>query len=269
MSSKIIYRGKAKIYVDDYVLKKKNNDIKYLYDYLESRNFFNYPNLLDEDNDYYKFEYMKNSREANIEEVLKIMGILHNKTFFYKEISEEKINDIYYKILENINYVFNFYEETINEIDKHEYFSPNEYLIARNISSFYQSLDKSKSYLNKWKNEVLKKKQIRLSLIHNNINNSNVLVNDSINLISFDNYREDMPILDCIKYYKNQNYDINIIRKIEVYFKEFELLEEEKYLLYSIILIPRIIRLNGEEIDKTIYNRELINNNYELLKIIV
>ena len=61
MSSRISFKGKVKIINEDYVLKEKNRDIKYLYDYLSSRDFYGYPDLIDESVDSYKFKYIKNN----------------------------------------------------------------------------------------------------------------------------------------------------------------------------------------------------------------
>ena len=60
--SKITIAGKSKI-IDtkegSYILKPKNKDIKNLYTYLNSRNFDSYPKLVDEIDDFYVYERLK------------------------------------------------------------------------------------------------------------------------------------------------------------------------------------------------------------------
>lgn len=268
MSSRISFKGKAKIVNEEYVLKEKNRDIKYLYDYLSSRDFYGYPDLIDESIDSYKFKYIKNNNNTKIEDVLLIMASLHSKTSYYKKIDDKLRNDIYKKIKDNILYTEKYYLDLTGRIEEKDYYSPSEYLLLRNISIIFSLLKYSLETLEKWFKYSKDKEETRIVLVHNNIKKEHVLTNSESYLISFDNYIKDSAIIDIYKFYRNENYDINILRKLDVYESVFKLNEEENLLLNVFISLPIKLSLKESELSNLKHLRNHINNIYEIDKII-
>ena len=144
----------------NYVLKKhqKNN----IYDYLNSRNFNYYPKILGIENDYEISEYISEINmpsEQKITDMIDLVALLHNKTTFFKEVDEEVYKKIYEDINNNIDYLNNYYEDTISIIETRVYMSPSEYLLARNISKILSSLNFCKHEIDNWYNLVKNKRK--------------------------------------------------------------------------------------------------------------
>lgn len=85
-----------------FAIKKRNNDIRNLYNYLLSRNFDYFPKLIDDTRDELNvYEYvesisMPNDQKAN--DLIKLIALLHNKTSYNKEVSSDTYKKIYEKI---------------------------------------------------------------------------------------------------------------------------------------------------------------------------
>ena len=102
---KITISGKSKI-VDtedgSFVIKKKNKDIRALYNYLNSRSFTSYPELVDELDDEYVYKVVSEPEipiEQKSLDMAKALANLHTKTAFFKDISTDKIKEIYENII--------------------------------------------------------------------------------------------------------------------------------------------------------------------------
>ena len=156
------------------VLKKKDNNINLTntFNYLESRSFDNYPKRVFENNNYDVYEYINGYNEPDEQKILDLINlltILHYKTTFYKEVDIDYFKEIYESTINKIDYIYNYYTDIISLIETSIYMSPVEYLIARNISKIYESLNYSKENINKWYELVKNKRRIRVVNIHNNL----------------------------------------------------------------------------------------------------
>ena len=58
-----------------YILKRKNNNIKDIYNYLNSRSFDYYPKLINENNNYNMFEYIEDYKEPYEQKTLDMMSL--------------------------------------------------------------------------------------------------------------------------------------------------------------------------------------------------
>lgn len=246
-----------------YVIKKQQNDLYTLYNYLDSRGFNNHPridyNFHNQENIY---EYVENTYlpdEQRLEELAKVVASLHNKTVFFKTISDDNLKEIYDIILENIDYMVLSYEGMFLNACKKEFQSPSEYLFCRNYYQIKRALDYAKSNLDKWYSGI-NTKQFRVSIIHNNLKLDHFIYNPDLSiLISWDNYRVDSPLIDIVNLYKNDfdKYDWHSFFKI--YFNQFELLESEKELLFVMLAIPFLHEESNEsEFIKTQHMYQLI-----------
>ena len=235
----------------DFIIKPKNKDINELYTYLTNRGFINYPKIIDSSRDEVNvFEYVEDiklPKEQKCDDLIEIIASLHNKTSYFKEVSEDRFKSIYEDVLSNINYLSNYYN-TLYEIGFNEvYASPSNYIFMRNYYKLNSALEYAKSELENWYSLVTNETKIRVCLIHNNLE-LNHLLNDK--LISWDNYMIDTPVIDIVKLYKKEWKNINFSEILERYMYKFPLLEYEKKLLFILISMPPDIKKSDNEFEK-------------------
>lgn len=235
----------------DFIIKPKNKDINELYTYLTNRGFINYPKIIDSSRDEVNvFEYVEDvklPKEQKCDDLIEIIASLHNKTSYFKEVSEDRFKSIYEDVLSNINYLSNYYN-TLYEIGFNEvYASPSNYIFMRNYYKLNSALEYAKSELENWYSLVTSETKIRVCLIHNNLE-LNHLLNDK--LISWDNYMIDTPVIDIVKLYKKEWKNINFSEILERYMYKFPLLEYEKKLLFILIYMPPEIKKSDNEFEK-------------------
>ena len=235
----------------NFIIKPKNKDINELYTYLTNRGFMNYPKIIDSSRDEVNvFEYVEDiklPKEQKCDDLIEIIASLHNKTSYFKEVSEDKFKSIYEDIKSNISYLSNYYN-TLYEIGFNEvYASPSNYIFMRNYYKLNSALEYAKSELENWYSLVTSETKIRVCLIHNNLE-LNHLLNDK--LISWDNYMIDTPVIDIVKLYKNEWKNINFSEILERYIYKFPLLDYEKKLLFILISLPPQIKKSNNEFEK-------------------
>lgn len=235
----------------DFIIKPKNKDINELYTYLTNRGFMNYPKIIDSSRDEVNvFEYVEDiklPKEQKCDDLIEIIASLHNKTSYFKEVSEDKFKSIYEDIKSNISYLSNYYN-TLYEIGFNEvYESPSNYIFMRNYFKINAALEYANSELDNWYSLVTNETKIRVCLIHNNLELNHLLNNK---LISWDNYMIDTPVIDIVKLYKNEWKNINFSEILERYIYKFSLLDYEKKLLFILISMPPQIKKSNNEFEK-------------------
>lgn len=226
------------------IIKKENN--KKIYEYLNSRSFTYYP-VTNYSNEYIIMDYIdevKMPNEQKLSDMIKLVALLHNKTTYYKEVNEDYYKKIYEDILNKINYLDSYYHDTINLIDSKIYMSPSEYLLANGISKIFNSLNFCHHELEEWYELVKAKKNERYVVVHNNLELDHFLCNDSPYLISWSKAKCDIPVFDFYKLYKKHalEYDFNSLLKL--YEKDYPLLKDERKLLFVLISIPYVDKIN-------------------------
>lgn len=235
----------------DFIIKPKNKDINELYTYLTNRGFMNYPKIIDSSRDEVNvFEYVEDiklPKEQKCDDLIEIIASLHNKTSYFKEVSEDKFKSIYEDIKSNISYLSNYYN-TLYEIGFNEvYESPSNYIFMRNYFKINAALEYANSELDNWYSLVTSETKIRVCLIHNNLELNHLLNNK---LISWDNYMIDTPVIDIVKLYKKEWKNIDFSEILERYMYKFPLLEYEKKLLFILISMPPQIKKSDNEFEK-------------------
>lgn len=235
----------------DFIIKPKNKDINELYTYLTNRGFMNYPKIIDSSRDEVNvFEYVEDiklPKEQKCDDLIEIIASLHNKTSYFKEVSEDKFKSIYEDIKSNISYLSNYYN-TLYEIGFNEvYASPSNYIFMRNYFKINAALEYANSELDNWYSLVTNETKIRVCLIHNNLELNHLLNNK---LISWDNYMIDTPVIDIVKLYKKEWKNINFSEILERYIYKFTLLDYEKKLLFILISLPPQIKKSNNEFEK-------------------
>ena len=235
-----------------YLVKEKSNqDIRKIYDYLNSRGFDNFPNLIDDNRtELNVYEYLEDTNtpiEQKGLDMIDVVSSLHKKTAYYKSVSEDRYKEIYEDVLNNINYLKQYYEKLFDRIDEENYMSPSHYLLIRNASKILSSLEFSKKELDDWYEIVKKKNKQRVCLIHNNLTTDHFIKKDKGYLVSWENSKIDTPVLDLVSFYKHDYFNIDFETILEKYLKQNKLDEEEKKLFFIIIAIVDKIDIDDNE----------------------
>ena len=234
----------------NFVVKDKSNNLKELYTYLESRSFNYFPKLIDNSRkDVNVFEYIEGTdmpSEQKAQDLIDLVSLLHNKTSYFKEVSEDVYKEIYENIISNINYLNEYYNNMYDIYFLEEFMSPDKYLIMRNMYKIFASLGFCENELNLWYDLVKEEKKQRVSIIHNNLETNHFIKGEKDYLISWDYARVDSPILDLINFYKKEyfNYDFSVLLK--EYLNKYSLNDAELKLFFIIISLPPKIELKED-----------------------
>ncbi len=236
----------------DFVVKEKSDkSLKDLYAYLNSRNFHNFPNLIDESrNDVNVFEYVESvgmPKEQKALDLIDVLSNLHNKTTFYKTVTKDDFKEIYDKIKGNILYLQTYYNSLYDNIKKEVFMSPSDYSFIRSSYKIFAALDFSLSELDAWYNLVNEETKKRVSLIHNKVCLDHFIKSSDDYLISWEDYRIDSPVMDLVTFYRNNYFDIQFDVVIKRYFEKVGLSEDEKKLFFILISIPKKIEISPSE----------------------
>ncbi len=259
-----------------YVIKEKREDLdENIYKYLESRNFNYYPKIISDEEDRYQVsEYVEEiemPEDQKMLDMIELISLLHYKTTHYKEVDEDDYKKIYEDIMNNVDYLRSYYIDVISVIETKVYMSPAEYLLARNISKIFASIEFCRGELEKWYALVKDKRKQRLVVLHNNLELNHFIRNNNSYLISWDKSKIDIPIFDLYKLYKKHALDFDFEVIFRTYEKNYPLLEEERKLLFILITLPDKIEFNdsvyemckkiSKQID-TIYKTEILLSPY-------
>lgn len=269
---KIKVKGKATIVETDdasYVIKKQNNFETY--NYLNSRNFDNYPKIINKDNEEYEVSvYLKDydlPSEQKMLDLVDTVALLHYKTTYYREVDEADYKQIYEDLNNNLEYLYSYYNDYIAIIESKIFMSPSEYLLARNISLIYRTLNNCKKKLEVWYKEIPENKE-RVVLLHNNLHLDHFVENDDKYLVSWSKAKIGNPIFDLYKLYNNHVNDFDFKDILERYEQTYPLLKEEKDLLKILIQMPQKIDFNKEEYEMCFEIGNEINRLYKTEKLI-
>lgn len=237
----------------DFVIKEKNNEksMRELYAYLMSRNFTNFPKLVDEArNDVNVYEYLESVTmpiEQKALDMIDLISQLHNKTTFYKTVTEDTFKEIYDAIKSNIVYLKGYYNTTYEEIKKEIYMSPSHYLFIRNAYKIFASLDFCENELEEWFSLVKNQNKKRVCLIHNHLSLEHFLKKDKEYLISWEQARIDTPVMDLVSFYQQEYFSVNFDILFSRYFEKVKLNTDEKKLLFLLISLPKKIVFSDNE----------------------
>lgn len=269
----ISYKRIKSVYVinNKYVIKLNTNNYD-IYRYLISKDFLYFPKNFNNINDNYDmFLYIDNIKVNNselINDYIKIISILHFKTSYKREIDLDEIKEKYENLNKKILSLKNYYQELNDKIDHEIFFSPSEYLLIRNISLIYSILDNLIILLDKLYKKIKGEKSFRISLLHNNVSLSHLIIGDNKYLISWDKSYFDNPIYEIESIYRKYYKIIELNDLIEIYELNNRLTMEEKCLLLVNLSIPKRIELtNNTYSDTKIINNEInyLKKVYELL----
>ena len=238
----------------DFIIKEKNKDINELYSYLISRGFDSFPRLVDASRrDVYVYEYIediKMPKEQKCDDLIDTIASLHNKTSYFKEVSEDNYKAIYEDIKSNISYLKNYYDTLYEMGFRQVYMSPSTYEFMRNFHKIMASLNFCETELDNWYETIKGETKTRVAVVHNNLNLNHFLERDKNYLISWDNYMIDTPVIDLVHLYKNEYQNMNFENSLERYMYKFPLLESEQKLLFILLALPPEVKKEENEFAK-------------------
>jgi uncharacterized protein YerC len=254
-----------------FVVKENKNNLKELFSYLSSRGFDNYPqiinNLRDDSLLYEYIDDIETPKEQKSIDLISLVSNLHHKTNYYKEVSEDKYQEIFDNIDSNIEYLNDYYNDLFSSYFKGIYHSPSQILFLNNFFQVQNALNFCKNELKEWFELVKKETRQRVAVIHNNLSLSHLIKNNQDYLISWDNYKVDTPVLDIVNFYKNNFYDLDFKSIIDTYFDHFPLNESEKKLFFILINLPPKIEFKANEFNNTKNLREKLDYIFKTEKL--
>lgn len=271
--NKITIKNNTRIIDDKIVLKKKkNNDLNNVYKYLKSRSFDYFPEPITIDNLYEVYPFLEDTYEPSEQkatDIMHLLGLLHSKTTFYREIDIDKNKEIYENISDELEYLNNFYNDLITMIEKEVYMSPSRYLIARNINIIFGSIYYAKHNLEEWYKKIDNNKNERVVNIHNNISLDHYIKNEKPYLISWNKSKIDSPIYDLLSFYKNHYLDFDFDDLFHFYESGYPLKEDERLLLFTYMAIPYKIEIISDEYEMCIKINKMIEYLYKTSNLIM
>ena len=256
MINKITIKNSVRIIDNKYVIKNKKNNVSNTYNYLMARSFDYFPEIIKEDDKmiYYKYiDDIDEPKEQKIIDLIILLSLLHSKTTFYREVDLDYYKYIYESVNNDIDSVYNYYNNLMDNIENEIYMSPANYLIARNISVIYNSIMYARENIKKWYELIDDKRKVRLVTIHNNLSLDHYIKNDKPYLISWDKSKIDMPIYDLILLYKRNYLDFEFNDIFKLYLSKYPLNQEEMVLFLAIIAIPDKIRYMGSQNQRPLF----------------
>lgn len=232
-----------------YVLKKHNKDLEETFSYLYTRSYDFFPRYKNI-GDYDLYEYIDNNPLPKYDsslEMINLISLLHNKTTVYERIDIDDYKKIYEEVKSKVVSLISYYNEINDLIDNEIFMSPSNYLLVRNISKVYATLDFCNKGIDNWYDLVKENKKDRKTITHNNLKLDNLLLSSKAYLISWDKVRLDFPINDLYNFYNN-NSDVEFSYLYNLYEKKYPLHEDERLLLFVLISIPDRIDFTNDEL---------------------
>ena len=225
-----------------FVIKRRDKSLDEVYRYLKSRSFDYFPEVVYQTDNYDVYRYVDDTeipKEEKGDDIIKLVTLLHSKTTFYKEIDDDSYKELYENIIEQLDYLMNYYNDIAEIIEREEYMSPSHYYFIRNISKVFAALSYCRYHNDKWYEMIEQKKRIRVVQLHNNLNLDHYLVEGNRPyLISWRLSKRDMPIYDMIKLYKQYYKELDFCELLRNYEMHYPMLPEEKELFFVLISIP-------------------------------
>ena len=268
---KVTVKGKTKIFntsSGNYVIKEKcEKNIKELYKYLSSRSFDYYPKLIEDNRtDVNVFEYIEDTSiddEQKLLDLINVISLLHNKTSYYKEVTNDKIKSIYEELLGRVLFIEEYFNKIIYDIEDNIFISPSGNLLLNNSSKIFESLTFLKNEIEEWYKISIDTNKSRVSLIHNNLELEHYIKNKDDYLISWDHYKIDSPILDIVRLYKSVYLNMNFSEALNLYMENFTLTDSEKKLLFIMLVLPDEINLTKDELKNVSIVRKYLDYIYK------
>lgn len=248
----------------DYVIKLNPKiDYRKLYNYLYSRSFTYIPSLsVDSRDDMVVLGYQEDLNidlNQKILDMIEVVGLLHSKTSYYKDVTLDRYKEIYQNIKDNLLFMDDYYDKYFNLFLESYYNSPSEYLLLRSYSVINGAIKYSLDNLDSWYNIVSTKGRERICLVHNNLKLEHFIKNQESYLVSWDHYTYDTLVLDLFGLYRNEWENVSFKEVIDAYNSINSMLEEEMLLFKVLISMPFKVIFDSNEYELCRNLRRLVS----------
>lgn len=248
--------GKKVIETDDgkFFMVPRGNREK-IFHYLETKKFpFFLPIIFFYRNVYEVYRYMDDDIDINDKAInlVHILSLLHIKTTTYQEVVLDNVKKLYEDILNQLDSLFQFYQELVQNVESHIYMSPDEYLFIRNSSLFFQNLEQSRQYLEKWYQIKKNATRERLVFLHGSPSLDTFIDGDNPCFLDWDFSRKGYVIYDFLYFYKKNYLMLEMQSLFQIYQSKYSFSEEELYLFYSLILLDEKIQFSSNHYENTV-----------------
>lgn len=272
------YTIKGKTYIlncekESIIIKPKSDKLINTHEYLSSRGFNNFVKIKDMSRDkYYIYPFVYENMvpyEQKGNDMAKTVALLHAKTSYFKDIDQSSLDNIYVDIDNNIEYAKNYYSDMYDQIFVKEYYNPFEIVFMDIYSKINNACIFCKNELENWYNETSGNKSKRVAMIHNNLKLEHFLKGEDDYLISFDNAKFDTPVLDLVKFYKNEYDKLDFKEVFKTYLYHYDLKEEEYKLFFILISIPDVITIKNDskaDLSKIVNLKNYLNITEDLIR---
>lgn len=235
-----------------FVVKPKGEgNVKELFNYLSSRNFGCFPNLVDDSrSDIDIYEFIEDSKYPKDQKAFDMIGTvidLHSKTSYNKEVREDKYKEIYDTIKGNLAFYKDKYTSMVNAFEEEIFMSPSHYLFIRNSAKLFSEIAFCEDKLDEWYNLVKDKRETRVSVVHNNLSLDHFLKGAKSALISWNKAGIDSPVLDFYNFYSKDALEVEFGTILKEYLRKMDLSEDEQSLLFILLCMPKDIELQSSE----------------------
>ena len=257
--------------IDDEYVEKEEKDLIELYNYLKSRDFNYFPNIVERNDKITRYEFIEDysiSDDQKALDLIDTLALLHNKTSFNKEVSIDKNKEIYEQLKGYRKYLNQKYETTLEEIEYIEYPSPSNQLFLQNYSKLYACLEFIDKEIDEWYRLIENDNKERVSMTHGNPGLDHIIKNDRTYLISWNNAKIESPIIDLVTLYHNVWNRVEFSSLLNRYLERCELSNNELKLLLINLSFPINIDDKDTELENTIEMDKFINYLYKTEKLI-
>lgn len=254
------------------VVKPKEKDLRSIYQYLQSRSFTAYPDLLEDNRDgVHVFPYIEEApipKEQKAQDMMASIAQLHQKTTYYKPVSQDTYQEIYEAVASNILFLKNYYDGLFDIYFSEVYTSPSHYFLMRNCSKILASLGFAQSELEQWFELVKNEKKQRVCFIHNNLSLEHYFKADQDYFISWEKSKIDSPVLDLVTFYQKEFFDLDFETLFQKYQESFPWNEGEKKLFFILISLPQKVPFTDDEFFNCRKLRECLDYLYKTEELI-
>ncbi len=250
-------RGKKVIETEHgkFFLVPRSGDKKKVFHYLEMKKFpFFLPMERIYKDSYEVYRYHDDSIDACDKSIdlVHLLSLLHIKTTVYQEVSLDKVKGIYETIRDKLDSLFSFYQRLEDTIESHIYMAPSEYLFIRNISLFYQNLEKSRKYLELWYQHKKKKSKERVVFLHGSPCLDTFIDTNNACFMDWEYSRRDYVIYDFLYFYKKDFLTLEMQSLFQIYQSKYPFSDDEMYLFFCLILLDEEIIFSSNYYENTI-----------------
>lgn len=192
------------------------------------------------------------AKDLRLKYYLESLALLHNESSYTTKVNQGYFIDS----IEELENLINESEEEINSylerVEKSDYRSPVEWLYLMNNNRIFDTLNKAKDHLKKYKELVKEKSSIRVAITYQNFAYENIIVKENL-IVASEKCSIAPPFFD-IKDLFDKSFDntMNLSSFLGDYINKFTFLDYEIEWLMILIFLPILDFTGINEIEKIV-----------------